>query len=129
MNNQVLDALDYCLHAIQDGASVDAVLARYPELAAELRPLLETARRARELKGPGPSEATIDRTRARLLQRAAEMRTPRRVSVIPLFQRLAFSTVLSSVLLLSGTGLGLVIRHSVLPCPFQCLTQQTLGGV
>jgi hypothetical protein len=105
MNNQVLDALDYCLHAIQDGASVDAVLARYPDLAGELRPLLETARQARELNGPGPSAATIDRTRARLLQRAAQMRTPRRASVIPLFQRLAFSTVLASVLLLSGTGL------------------------
>ena len=105
MNKQVLDALDYSLHAIQDGASLEAVLARYPEIARELRPLLEAAQKARQLSGPMPSEATISRTRALLLQRAGQMRKPARISVIPLFQRLAFSLVLASVLLLSGTGL------------------------
>lgn len=105
MNNKVLDALDYCLHAIQDGASVEAVLARYPELAEELRPLLETARAAHDLKGPEPSEATISRTRSRLLQRASQMRAPRRKNVLPFFQRLAFAAVLALVLLLSGNGL------------------------
>ncbi len=105
MNKKVQDALDYSLHAIQDGASVEAVLARFPEMTRDLRPLLEAAQQARQLNGPMPSEATISRTRALLLQRAGQMRKPARASVIPLFQRLAFSLVLASVLLLSGTGL------------------------
>jgi hypothetical protein len=41
MNNQLYEALEYCLHAIEDGASPEAVLGRYPELAKELRPLIE----------------------------------------------------------------------------------------
>ncbi len=105
MNDRILDALEYCLRAIQDGASVEAVLMRYPDMADELRPLLETARQARELKGPGPSPDTINRTRARLIQQAAHMRPKRRTAVLPLVQRLGFSLALASVLLLSGTGL------------------------
>src|SRR5574338_1264666 len=106
MNNRVRDALEYCLRAIQDGARVEAVLARYPEMAAELRPLLEAARQARVLKGPGPSEAVINRTRLRLMQQAKQMQpAPRRTPVLPFVQRLAFSLTLAMVLLLSGTGL------------------------
>lgn len=105
MNKRVTDALEYCLRAIQDGASVEAVLTRYPEMADELRPLLEAARQARQLKGPGPSEAVIQRTRSRLMQQAAQMKPKRPAAVLPLAQRLAFSLLMALVLMLSGTGL------------------------
>lgn len=114
MNNRVKDALEYCLRAIQDGAGVEAVLARYPEMAAELRPLLEAAQRARQLKGPAPTEAVIQRTRARLMQQAMQIQPKRRAAVLPLAQRLAFSLLMALVLLLSGTGL---VRASTMTLP------------
>lgn len=105
MSKQLYDALEYCLHAIEDGADPEAVLARYPRLAAELRPLLGIAEQARVQGISEPSAEAMRLGRARLLQRAVQMRSPRRRSVLPLVQRLAFSLALATVFLLSGTGL------------------------
>jgi len=43
MSDQLIDAFDDCATALMEGASLDECLARYPELAEELRPLLLTA--------------------------------------------------------------------------------------
>ena len=110
MNNQLYDALEICLHALKNGASIDSVLARYPEQASKLRPILEASQRAREITVPRPSADVLRRRRAQLLQRASEMREARRKpawrqSVIPFFQRLAFALTMAVVFLMSGTGL------------------------
>lgn len=110
MNNKLYDAFETCLRAMQNGASLDSVLARYPKLASELRPILKASQRAREITVPRPSADVMRRGRAQLLQRASEMRESRRKpawrqSVIPLFQRLAFALTLAVVFLMSGTGL------------------------
>jgi len=77
MNDELLNALDDCLSAIIAGESVDASLARYPALAADLRPLLEAALAAQQLS----AEVTVPRltqnaSRAQFLARAAELRSP-----------------------------------------------------
>jgi hypothetical protein len=110
MNNKLYDALEICLQAIENGASVDSVLARFPDLAADLRPILEASRRAREIPAPLPSADVMRRGRASLLQHAAEMRESkrparRRQSVIPFFQRLTIALTLAAAALMSGTGL------------------------
>ncbi len=110
MNNDIYDVLEACLQSIEHGANVDALLARYPQFADELRPLLKTALSARAMPLTSPSASGMRRGRANLLQKAAEMReaktAPRsRRSVIPMFQRLAISLGLTFALVFSGTGL------------------------
>ena len=110
MNNKLYDALEICLQAMEHGDSLDSVLARFPDLTSDLRPILEAARRAREIPAPLPSADATRRGRAALLQRAAEMREAkrpirRRQSVIPFFQRLAIALSIAAIALMSGTGL------------------------
>jgi hypothetical protein len=110
MNNQLYDALEICLQDMENGASIEAALKRYPDLAVELRPILEAAQQARQMPAPTPSPEMMRRGRAKLLQQAAEMREARqparrRQRVIPLFQRLAISLSLAAAALMGGTGL------------------------
>jgi hypothetical protein len=110
MNDKLYDALEICLQEIENGAALEHVLARFPDLAHELRPILKASLKARALgaEAAAPSPEAIRRGRAKLLQRASEMReakvAPRR-RVIPIFQRLALSLGLTATFLLSGTGL------------------------
>jgi len=110
MNNNLYDILEICLQALENDDSLDAILARYPGLESELRPILEAAQQARALPAPLPSADAMRRGKARLLQQAAEMReakrpAPRRQRVIPWFQRLAISLSLTVAALMGGTGL------------------------
>lgn len=109
MNHKLYDALEICLQAMKNGVSFDSALARFPDLAPELRPLLKTSQSAYGKTIPAPSAQRMRSGRAQLLQQAAEMREARRParrqSVIPFFQRLAIAASLSAVFLLSGTGL------------------------
>ena len=107
MNEKLFDALETCLQALENGETLDAALARFPALAADLRPMLEASLHAQTLGGSPPSDAIQRRGRARLLQRAAEMReskrSPRRTWLFN-FRPLAVALMLV-VFFLSGTGL------------------------
>ncbi len=106
--NKIFDALEICLKEMENGADLETVLARFPELAGELRPILRTSQKARSISPAAPSQEVMRRGRARLMQRAAELRESRvapRARVIPGFQRLALSFALAAILLLSSTGL------------------------
>ncbi len=75
MTDELMLALDDCLSAIASGATVEAAVSRYPALADELRPMLETAR----MVGASDAPAAVPRTeqmssRAKFLARAAELR-------------------------------------------------------
>lgn len=107
--NNLYDALEICLQELENGADVETALARYPEFADELRPMLEASSAARKLTVVrDPSPEAMRRGRAKLLQRAAEMREAKvapRKRIIPFFQRIAISFTLAATFLLSGTGL------------------------
>ena len=45
--NQLYDALEYCLQALEQGEEIDSALTEYPGLAKTLRPLLENSILAR----------------------------------------------------------------------------------
>ena len=129
--NNIFEALEICLHEIENGADMETVLARFPKLAAELRPILETSVKARSMSAAEPSPEAIRRGRARVMQRAAEMRESRvapRKRVIPAFQRLALSFSLAAVLLLSSTGL-LNASASALPGENLYPVKRTWEGV
>jgi len=113
----LFDALEFILREVEEGADMEAALARFPEYADELRPILETSAKARTMAAPEPSPDVIRRSRARVMHYAAEMReskiAPRRPA-LSLFQRLALSFALAAILLLSGNGL-LSASASTLP--------------
>ena len=105
---KIFDALEICLEELENGENMETILARFPELAGELRPILKTSLAAKNMSAPVPSADTVRRGRARLMQRASELRESRvapRKRVIPVFQRLALSFTLAAMLLMSGTGL------------------------
>ncbi|HNK63044.1 MAG TPA: DUF5667 domain-containing protein [Anaerolineales bacterium] len=118
MNNKLFDALEICLQEVEDGAEVEAVLAYYPDLASELRPILKTAAKARKMAAAEPAPEVVRRGRARVMQRAAELRevklAPKSKRVIPAFQRLVISFSLATLLLMSGSGL-VNVSASALP--------------
>jgi len=129
--NNIFDALEICLSEIENGADVETVLARFPSLAGELRPILETSVKARNMVNADPSPETVRRGRARVMQRAAEIRESRvapRKRVIPAFQRLALSFSMAAMLLLSGTGL-LSASASALPGEKLYPVKRTWEGV
>ena len=105
--NKLYDALENGISALEQGETVEAILSKYADVEDELRPILEAALQAGEMKADGPSLDAVRRGRLRLLQRAAQMReggykSPRR---IPAFQRLASAFILAALFLASGTGL------------------------
>ncbi len=105
---KLFDVLEICLQEMERGADINSVLTRFPEHAAELRPILQTAAKARSMTSAEPSPDVVRRSRAKVMQRAAELReaksAPRR-RVIPVFSRLAISFALTALFLASGAGL------------------------
>lgn len=104
MNNNLETILDACVSQIEAGsASVDECLARYPEHAAQLKPLLNAATklvRARDVM-PDPSYKARARTQLNIYMQ----QNPQRRRVSPVFWR--FSITFAAVLLLfiaSGTA-------------------------
>lgn len=104
MNNDLETTLDICLYQIEEGdANIDECLARYPEHAAQLEPLLKAATRlsrAREVM-PDPAYKASARTQLNVYMQ----QHPQRKHVSPVFWR--FSIALATLLLLfvaSGTA-------------------------
>ncbi|NJC95408.1 MAG: hypothetical protein C3F07_12210 [Anaerolineales bacterium] len=108
--NNLYEALEICLREIEAGADVDTVLFRYPELAEELRPILEASINAKAMAVSAPTEEIVKRNRAKVLQRAAEMREQkaapiaRRAWSVPL-RRALVTLMVVATLFVSGTGL------------------------
>ena len=72
--NNLYETLEICLQDIEQGADIETVLFRYPDLADELRPILEASVNAKGMSVLAPSTEVVRRNRAKLLQHAAEMR-------------------------------------------------------
>jgi hypothetical protein len=115
----LFDALEFCLQEMERGVKMESVLARFPEHAEELRPILKAAAKAQQMSVTTPDAEVVRRSRARVMQHAAELReagvaSRRPRNVIPLFQRLVISFGLAAFFLLSGSGL-LSASASALP--------------
>ena len=107
--NNVYDALEICLQEIEKGADLETVLRLYPDLADELRPILETSVEARNMAAGDPAPDVLRRGRSRVLQQAAQMReakaqTSRRLWSVPL-RRALVSLAVIVALFVSSTNL------------------------
>lgn len=108
MNKDIYDILESSLQDLENGIGIEDILARFPDHAKELRPILNAALQAKHKAAPAPAPAVMARSRARLMQKTTELqqgkRAPRK-HAIPLFQRMAISFTVTATLLLSGTSL------------------------
>src|SRR3972149_6629890 len=108
--NNLYEALEICLRDIEQGADIETVLFRHPDLADELRPILEASENAKSMAVPDPSTDMLRRNRTKLLQHAAGMReakarsASRRIWSVSL-RRVAVTLVVVAILFASGTGL------------------------
>jgi hypothetical protein len=116
MNKRLLDALENCLQRLEQGEALDSVLVAHPEQAAQLRPLLETAVRARSASPKDLSQAALARQRARGLALAADLRQAKNR---PFFMQRRFwrpaVTILAviALLVMSSNGLLIASAHSI----------------
>ncbi len=108
--NNLYEVLETCLQDLEQGAEIETVLFRYPELADELRPILEASVNAKNMTVPAPSTEVVLRNRAKVLQQAAQMREEeakvrtRRLWSVPL-RRALVTLIVLVMLFASGTGL------------------------
>jgi hypothetical protein len=107
--NNLYEALEVCLQDIEKGADLETVLFRYPDLADELRPILEASAGAKRMAVPGPSAEMVRRNRAKVLQHAAQWREAKVKSSQRIWfaslRRIAVTLAVLTVLFVSGTRL------------------------
>ncbi len=120
MTENLYDALEICLQALEKGADIEICLQLFPTLTDELRPILETATQARTQAIQDVPVDGMRRGRAQVLQHAAELREQKRLAVVP-FWRKPFetgralrvaTTSLTTVVFLFSSGTGLVFASS-----------------
>lgn len=115
MSAHLHDAFEVCLAALATGAKLDACLALYPDLADELRPLLLTAQQARQAALQEVPAAAMNRSRARFIARAGELRrSGKPLSRLFSFPRMAMATLaVVLIFFLSINGLIVVSAQSL----------------
>ena len=115
MNKQLIDALENGLLRMQRGETLDSVLASKPELAEQLRPLLETAARARSASQAGLPADILARQRARGLALADDLRQGRNRSPlrIRIWRPAVTIFAVIALLALSSNGLLNASAHSI----------------
>jgi len=74
MSDNLFDALEDCLSAVQRGDDIESCLARHPDLISDLRPLLAAAVGAEALAVQTVPAEAARRGKSRLLNQAAELR-------------------------------------------------------
>jgi uncharacterized membrane protein YgcG len=111
--NNLYEALEICLQDIEQGADVETVLLRYPDLAEELRPILEASAGAKSMAVPVPSPEVVRRNRAKVMHtalqyatqmREAKSRSSQRIWFASL-RRIAVTLAVLAILFVSGTSL------------------------
>jgi len=90
MKTGLEDALAECLEDVENGDSLEDCLARYPELARELEPLLRTALGLQQLFDVDPRPSFQRAARQRFLTAALRPRRPRLVVLPPARRRFSF---------------------------------------
>lgn len=134
MSRKFETALDDCLALQRAGASIEDCLARYPEFAGDLLPLLSLASAVRDVPTPRPDTATVEAHRRQMLeavQNAAPLnyrRSPATLSWLwrlPGFLRngswLRTAVTLAAVLLLVGLASGSLFLSTADSLPGQAL--------
>jgi len=120
VNEDIENVLDKCISEMESGVPLEACIARYPSLAAQLEPLLRLVLEIRSLgQEPAPAPLNLRAGRQRVLREAARLRVSQqekeRTRQVPwwlnlqtLLRRSAAAAVVASVLLVTILGAGTV---------------------
>lgn len=103
MDREFEAILDECLSAVAEGVSLQECLARHPQYAQRLRPLLETAAQVHAVAAPQPEQAAQAEGRRRFLARAAQLRQAQQRRRPFLLRPLTMAAALA-LFLLAGSG-------------------------
>jgi hypothetical protein len=109
-------AFQEVLEALDAGKTLEEALSAYPQFAEELRPMLDVANVASSADiRPGKNTASRERSRARMLAYAAQMRKHHAVASSPRRQwRFSFAALtISAIILLSSTGIWVASAQSL----------------
>lgn len=122
------DLIEECLTQLQHGAGLEDILLRYPQQAAELRPLLEAAVLVYLPLTPEPvSSAAQYRSRTQLLATARLMHPPARV---PAFSFAKVAAIVTVVVLFFATGFAVTSASAyALPGDFLYPVKRTVEKV
>jgi hypothetical protein len=116
-DDRLIDAFADCLDHLQAGASLEQVLALYPELEEELRPMLLTAQAARRIgAGVRVPRAALARSRAGFLSKADQMKAGRSRPLAWLTaRRFALASLMVVLVLAAGMATTLAVSAHALP--------------
>src|SRR3990170_321006 len=116
MKERNYEALAMCLSAIESGTDLETCLSRFPDLADELRPLINTAQVARSISDDHVPNSAIQRSRARMLRKAVQLRSRSQPRIfLGRLPRLAFAALaLALAVFLTWQGL-LIASAQALP--------------
>jgi len=109
VRHDVRSALDECLKALAAGESLEAVLARYPERAAELRPLLLTSQQVRGVPAAHPRSHVQQAGWQRFLGQAIALERVRQRPTFSLWRPLRPLAMAASLLLVPFLAGGVTI--------------------
>jgi hypothetical protein len=113
-NSRLIDAFEVCLAAMATGVDLDACVKLYPDLEHDLRPALVAASGLQSLRASEVPSAGMQRSRARMLARADELRRSRRPAFWQSAPRLALAlAALVLVIFISLNGLVSVSAKSL----------------
>jgi len=111
-SSEFADILNDCLERLSRGEPIEQCLARYPDRAAELEPLLRTVRAAREAAAISPSADF--RARARYQFRAALHDAAVKKQPLPILKRgWAVAMLTVGLVFASGGGVALAATNSM----------------
>jgi len=102
---------DECLERILDGETLEQCLARYPEQAAELKPLLETVLAVKEASAVEPRPEFKARARYQFRSALQEKVAPQRRPFFGWLPRWATALAIVLVVLLAGGGTKLATEN------------------
>ncbi len=115
MKTLLFDALEDCLQAIEKGETIETVLARYPHLTEDLRPMLESAQ---AIKAQGRRNLPVQaaaRSRARVMAAASKLSSAgaeRHNLKIP-WRFMLITLAILAFLVVGGNGFLVASAHSL----------------
>jgi hypothetical protein len=130
-DDRILEAFEDCLGRLQSGASLEQVLAIYPDLKQELHPMLLAAQAARQAgAGVHAPRAALARSRAKFIQKANQTaarraRPPSRSLVL----RFVLASLVVILVLAAGMATSVAVSAHALPgdvlYPVKIVAEQT----
>jgi len=116
MNETLFDALEQALIEIDSEENIKATLSKHPQVETDFRPILETMQAAYSISSVDIPIKTINRSRTRILARAAQLRLDRksRRTIFHRIPRLAYAFILAVIItLMSFSGLSIASAQSL----------------